>query len=122
MVSVSIGILAFSHGTALLLALWPAFFGFGTGLAYAAMPLLIVESVPQEMTGEATGVNTVLRNIGNALGVQVATSVLATNLIAGTNLSSDLGYTVAFAGCSVVSLAAAAIACFIPSRQRVWPV
>ena len=120
LIAISIGLLAAWHGSALLLALWPSFFGFGTGLSYAAMPMLIVESVPQHMTGEATGVNTVLRNIGNALGVQVGTSVLATNLIPGTHVTSDLGYTIALAGCAGASLIAAAVGCFIPSRRRAW--
>jgi MFS family permease len=114
----SIGGLAFSHSTALLVAFWPAFFGFGTGLAYASLPILIVESVPQHMTGEATGVNSVLRNIGFAIGVQVGTTLLATNLIVGSNLTSDLGYTLAFAGCAVACLGSAVIACFIPYRRR----
>jgi MFS family permease len=114
----SIAILAAAHGSSVLVALWPAFFGFGTGLAYAALPMVAVESVPQDATGEATGVNTVLRNAGLGVGVQVITTILATNVIAGTGFTSDAGYTVAFAVCAAGSLLAAVAACFIPLHPR----
>jgi hypothetical protein len=40
----------------------------GTGAAFAAIPNLIVTSVSDRETGEATGVNTIMRNIGSAVG------------------------------------------------------
>ena len=36
----------------------------GIGLAFAAMANLIVEAVPPQQTGEATGINTLMRSVG----------------------------------------------------------
>ena len=40
----------------------------GIGLSMAAIPNLIVLAVPPEMTGQATGVNALVRSIGSSLG------------------------------------------------------
>src|SRR5262249_34478653 len=50
--------------------------GAGIGLAFASLANLIVESVPRDQTGVATGMNTIVRTIGGAIGAQVAVSIL----------------------------------------------
>ena len=50
---------------------WNLVMSIGIGLAFAAMPNLIVEAVPPEETGQATGVNTLVRSVGASLGSQV---------------------------------------------------
>jgi EmrB/QacA subfamily drug resistance transporter len=45
-----------------------AVLGVGIGLAYATLANLVVEAVDQRQTGEATGVNTIMRTIGGSLG------------------------------------------------------
>ena len=44
--------------------------GLGIGLAFASLANLIVQAVPQEQTGVATGMNTVMRTLGGALGAR----------------------------------------------------
>ena len=56
----------------------------GIGLAFAAMPNLIVEAVPPEQTGQATGFNTLVRSVGASLGSQVTAAVLAGSVVAGS--------------------------------------
>jgi MFS family permease len=51
--------------------------GAGVGFAFASMANLIVEAVPREQTGVATGMNTIVRTIGGAIGAEIAASVLA---------------------------------------------
>ena len=51
--------------------------GLGIGLAFAAMANLVVEAVRQDQTGVATGINTIARSIGGAVGAQVAAALLA---------------------------------------------
>jgi len=46
--------------------------GIGIGLAFAALGNLIVQAVPAQQTGVASGMNTVLRTLGGALGGQIA--------------------------------------------------
>ena len=60
-----------------------AILGLGIGLSFAAMANLVVDAVPQEMTGVASGVNTIVRSIGGAIGGQVAAAILTAS--AGTS-------------------------------------
>ncbi|MDO8212125.1 MFS transporter [Conexibacter sp. CPCC 206217] len=109
---------AVMHDSVPLLLLWGALQGLGIGAAFAALPNLIIESVPQHQTGEATAVNTLLRNVGASIGSQVAGTVLASHVLASTGETSDSGFTLAFALASAMSLLAALIALGIPRARR----
>src|SRR5207247_5888229 len=61
-----------AHDSVGLVILWSCITSVGVGAAFAAIPNLIVGAVDVHETGEATGVNTVMRNIGSAVGAQVA--------------------------------------------------
>ncbi|MGH2964006.1 MAG: MFS transporter [Solirubrobacterales bacterium] len=91
--------------------------GVGIGLSFAAMPNLIVENVPQEQTGVATGMNAVTRTLGGAFGGQVAATLLAGNLAAG-GLPTAHGFTLAFAMCLVALVAGLGFALAVPRRRR----
>src|SRR6185312_3733940 len=54
-----------------------ALLGVGIGLAFAALGNLIVQAVPPYQTGVASGMNTVLRTLGGALGGQIAATFVA---------------------------------------------
>ena len=55
---------------------WNIVLSIGIGLAFAAMPNLIFDAVPQSETGEATGFNTLVRSVGASLGSQIAAAIL----------------------------------------------
>src|SRR3954449_10671581 len=110
--------LSFAHGTPAIVTGWACFLGFGFGLAYAAMPNLIIEAVDAHETGEATGVNTILRNIGATLGSQVAATVLAGHVIASTGFPSDEGFELALLVGAAGSVLAALSSLAIPGRAR----
>jgi sugar phosphate permease len=55
----------------------------GIGLAFAALGNLIVQAVPPEQTGVASGMNTVMRTLGGALGGQLSATFLAANVAHG---------------------------------------
>jgi MFS family permease len=57
--------------------------GIGIGLAFAALGNLIVQAVPLSQTGVASGMNTVLRTLGGALGGQIAATFVAGTSAAG---------------------------------------
>ena len=86
----------------------------GVGLAFAAMPNLIVGAVPRSETGEATGVNTLLRSLGSSIGSQVAATLLAAGVTAAHPLPPGSAYTKAFAIGAGAAVAAGIAACFIP--------
>ncbi|GGV28753.1 MFS transporter [Actinomadura cremea] len=68
----------------------------GSAFAFSATPNLIVEVVPSEQTGAATGMNRVVLNIGVAAGLSVGSIILATWTATGTNLPTETALT---AGC-----------------------
>ena len=84
----------------------------GIGFAFAAMPNLIVESVPPERTGEATGFNQLVRSVGSSLGSQISAAILAGSVVAGA--PTDAGYTAAFVVSAGVALAAGIVSALIP--------
>jgi EmrB/QacA subfamily drug resistance transporter len=92
--------------------------GVGIGFAFGSMANLIVESVPPEQTGVATGMNTIVRSIGGAIGSQVAASIIAAT-VASTGLPSERGFTIAFATAGAALAVAAVIALLIPSPTTV---
>jgi MFS family permease len=57
-----------------------AVLGVGIGLAYAALGNLVVQAVPTHQTGVASGVNTVARLLGGALGGQISATFIAANV------------------------------------------
>lgn len=109
-------VLAFAHDHRWQLYLATLLLGVGIGLAFAAMANLIVDAVPPQQTGVATGMNTIMRTIGGALGAEIAVSILAASPLAN-DLPSNHGYTLAFA-VSAVSLLVATGASFLVPRPK----
>jgi MFS family permease len=109
--------LAFAHDSVGIVILWCALLFAGVGAAFAAIPNLIVSAVDEHETGEATGTNTVIRNIGAAVGAQVSGTIIAGHVLA-SGLPSDEGYRIAFlVGCAGAVVAAVSVL-FIPGRIR----
>jgi EmrB/QacA subfamily drug resistance transporter len=69
--------------------------GVGIGLAFAALGNLIVRAVPAHQTGVASGMNTVLRTLGGALGGQLAATFVVASTVHG--LPALTGFTMTFA-------------------------
>ena len=72
-----------AHGSELQVMIGSLVMSIGIGFAFAAMPNLIVESVPPERTGEATGFNQLVRSVGSSLGSQISAAILAGSVVAG---------------------------------------
>jgi hypothetical protein len=82
------------------------------------MANLIIQAVPQRQTGEATGMNTIMRTVGGAIGAQVA-AVLVGQHVLSNGIPAEQGYIDAFAlgaGAVIVALLAGML---IPGRPRV---
>ena len=52
--------------------------GVGIGFGYAAMPMLIMRSVPQSETGASNGLNALFRSLGTSSAAAIIGAVLAT--------------------------------------------
>jgi MFS family permease len=109
---------ALAHDSELEILLFNTLASVGIGLAFAAMPNLIVDAVPLSQTGEATGFNAVVRSIGSSLGAQVTAAVLAGSVLASTGLPSDSGYTTAFLISGGIAFAASVMALLIPGSSH----
>lgn len=88
-------VLAFAHSQRWEIYLAMLVMGVGIGFAFASMANLIVESVPAEQTGVATGMNTIVRTIGGAIGSQVSAVIVTATLAGG--VPTERGFTLAFA-------------------------
>ncbi len=86
-----------------------AVFGIGFGLFYAAVPILMVDAVPQEQQGISVGMLGVTLSMGSAVGLAVMTALLNNSPVkahidvAGHSVTqvipqvfADRGYTVGF--------------------------
>lgn len=114
---VSFIVLAAAHGHLWEFYVGGAILGAGYGLAFASLGNLVVDAVPPERTGAATGINTILRTIGGAVGAQVSAVLLAGSVPAGTSLPTETGYVQAFVVFAVIAGCALAAATVIPSRM-----
>jgi MFS family permease len=92
--------------------------GVGAGFAFAAMANLIVGAVRHDQTAVASGMNTIVRTIGSAIGAELAASVLSANLLA-SGYPDRHGYTVVFALDAVILAAGVAVSLLVPGRARV---
>ncbi|MFJ8866113.1 MFS transporter [Streptomyces sp. NPDC102473] len=128
-IALVLGALVISLGYGLSLVLMGSAWGLmivgivinsGVGLAYGAMPALIMSSVPLSETAAANGFNTLMRSLGTTIGSAVIGVVLAQMTIdlGGFSLASEDGFRVGLMiGCGV-ALVAAAVAAFIPGLVR----
>jgi EmrB/QacA subfamily drug resistance transporter len=73
-------LLAVAHSAPIEMLISAGLMGVGLGLAFAALGNLIVQAVPPEQTGVASGVNTVMRTLGGALGGQLSATFIASNV------------------------------------------
>jgi EmrB/QacA subfamily drug resistance transporter len=91
--------------------------GAGTGFSFASMTTLIVEAVPAGQTGVATGMNTIARIIGGAIGADIVASVLGAHLLASGDPTKH-GYTITFALCAAVTVAGVLASLAVPGHRR----
>ena len=108
-------ILAFAHQHRWEIYLASALLGVGLGLAFAAMSNLIVESVPANQVGVASGMNANIRTIGGSIGAAVMATIVTAGASGG--LPKDTGYRNGFAFLMIIALLATVACAIIPSRR-----
>jgi EmrB/QacA subfamily drug resistance transporter len=112
-------LLTAAHSSAWQLLCASALMGAGYGCAYPALSHIIVDAVPQTHTGEASGVNAIMRTFGGALGAQIVASILS-GTAAANGVPTDAGFGTAFSLCTFALLAALATA-VISHGARISP-
>jgi EmrB/QacA subfamily drug resistance transporter len=86
--------------------------GIGFCLCLIALPNQVVAAVPQHQTGSATAVNTVVRNVGGAIGGQLAAALIVASAHAGLPAAS--GYVEALVFCAGATILGAITAIAAP--------
>lgn len=97
-----------------------ALLGIGIGLAFSALGNLIVGAVEPHQTGVASGMNTVMRTLGGALGGQISATFIADNVAHG--LPTVTGFTASYWMATAFLVVAAFAGLLIPAvREFVAP-
>ena len=91
--------------------------GVGIGFAFGSMANLIIESVPAQQTGVATGMNTIVRSIGGAIGSQVSAGIV-TATVAASGLPTERGFTIAFLVAAAALAVGVVVALRVPAPAR----
>jgi len=93
--------------------------GVGIGLAFTATSSLIVNAVPSEQTGVASGMNANIRTIGGSIGSAMIASIVTAQL-QSSGLPQESGYVIGFAALAGALVLAALAGLRIPiGRQGV---
>ncbi|MGW0894339.1 MFS transporter [Saccharopolyspora sp. NPDC002578] len=92
----------------------------GIGLAYGAMPALVMGAVPVSETAAANSLNTLMRSIGTSVSSATAGVVLAnlTIQVGGAAVPALSGFQVVLAIGAASSLLAFGVAAFLPGREE----
>ncbi len=114
--TVGFTLIAVSHGIHWHIYAAMGIVGIGLGLAFAALPNLIVTAVPREQTGAATGINTIMRVIGGALGIQICATIVAQQVAQRGGVPVQSGFTASFWVCAAGLAGACAVAALVPGR------
>lgn len=99
----------------LLVGLANMVIGAGIGLAYAAMPALIMQAVPSTETASANGVNTLMRSIGTTSAAAAIGALLANSM---TSLGSDDVFARIFLLGAAAALCCALLAMALPKAAQ----
>lgn len=93
--------------------------GAGVGLAYGAMPSLVMSAAPRNETAAANSLNTLMRSIGTAVSSAVAGVVLAQMTVSAGSVQapSEDAFRLILSIAALAALAALVIAAFLP-RSR----
>lgn len=99
-----------------LMVILASLIGAGLGVAYSAMPALIMRAVRVEQTGEANGVNALMRVVGTSTSAAVVGMILTASTITVVVADSDTATVPSTGGylwAAAISLGACAVAAML---------
>ncbi|WP_029145353.1 MFS transporter [Microbacterium luticocti] len=93
--------------------------GVGIGFGYAAMPMLIMRSVPQTETGASNGLNALFRSLGTSAAAAVIGAVLATLTVThgDAQVPTSAAFRLSFVLGGAAAVIALLVALFIPAAR-----
>ena len=108
------GLAAF-HADQVAFAAWLPIMGVGMAFSLAAIGALVIDHSRPEETGVTSGVNTIMRTSGAAIGAQIAAAIVSAHPGSGD------GYTIAFV-MGALGLVAALAPTLVITRRRAGAV
>jgi len=93
----------------------------GTGLSFASMPVLIMQSVPITETAAANGLNTVVRSIGTSTCSATVAAVLTAGAVGANDLPSQAALHAMSWLAAGAAFVGAAVGLFVPTRVSPGP-
>ncbi|GAA1460500.1 MFS transporter [Williamsia maris] len=92
----------------------------GVGIAYSAMPSLIMSAVPLSETASANGLNSLMRSIGTAIASALLATILASSTvdIGSTSVPDRSAFQLVFIVGAIASAVAVALILLIPSDNK----
>jgi EmrB/QacA subfamily drug resistance transporter len=119
LVALGVGVLAEWHDEPWQVVAAMILLGIGVAFSFAAMAMLITESVLPTETGVATGMNTVMRTVGGVVGGQLGAVLLTAHTIGNTEIPSETAFVEAFWLAAAAALVGAFVALLVtPGRAR----
>ncbi|MCX2948814.1 MFS transporter [Lentzea sp. NEAU-D7] len=94
--------------------------GSGIGLAYGAMPSLVMDAVPVGQTAAANGLNNLCRSLGTSTAGAVTGLILTagTTTVSGRAVPDPAAFTTVLLAGAAAALLALVVAAFIPARPH----
>lgn len=114
LLSLSSGYLVVAHHRLADFFLSSAIAGVAYGFCFASIGTLVAAAVEKQFTGVATGVNSVLRTLGGAIGAEIVAAILIAHRPDGAPLPEVSGYDVSFQLCTLLAAGAFAMTLLIP--------
>ncbi|MEO9328128.1 MFS transporter [Gordonia aurantiaca] len=92
----------------------------GVGIGYAAMPTLIMGSVPITEAGAAVGLNGLMRSLGTTVASAVMAAILASSTLSlgGAEIPAESTFTWCFLVAAAAAFIGVAITLLIPSKGK----
>ena len=109
-------IMAVAHSQIWEVAVAMALLGAGFGFAFSAMSSIIVDAVPANQTGVASGMNANIRTIGGSIGAAVMASIVTSSL-QSSGLPKESAYTAGFIMLTAAAVLAALACLLIPKTE-----
>ncbi|MET0182861.1 MAG: MFS transporter, partial [Caulobacterales bacterium] len=114
--------LLFFHDSVPLIVVGVMVCAFGSSMLLAAVPNQVLEGAPIERSSEVTGMSSVIRSMGGAVGVQVIAVMLAssqvTDPVSGSAFPSQSAYQLTFAVVAASALLICALCLFVGGKSR----
>jgi MFS family permease len=115
----SLVLLATVHDEPWTIYAWMVFMGIGLAFCFASLGTLVIQYSSPEETGVASGMNTIMRTIGAALGSQVAAAIISAHTLPGTEIATETGFTRAFTVSAIGAMVALLPTFLLTSRPRI---